>query len=224
MTTPSEDDTPGEAERKAEIAGGDVLGSLARGAAGQVYGGLAMGGHAITNALGITSGDPLDTARAAAASVPSEPLTEGGRAGVDALNRGMAAADRPIERAEDYLDPSGNLKATAQDVAERGNYLAAVAQTAAPFMRVAAATEAAKAPVATAPAKAAGFTREEFAPKPPKPKIMPKAGESAQAAAARQGIPAAAPEPTAAPATPSAAPGPKGAPAPAINEPGFFSR
>jgi hypothetical protein len=126
VTTPSDDDSPEAAEAKAAISGGDLLGSVARGIAGQTYGALAMGGKALTNALGVTSGDPIEQYRAGAASVPSEPLTQGGAAAAGALDRGMAAADRPIERAEDYIDPTGNLKATAQDVAERGNAVAAL--------------------------------------------------------------------------------------------------
>jgi hypothetical protein len=138
ITTPADDDSPEAAEANAEIAGGDVLGSMIKGAAASTYGGLAMGGKALTNVVGLTSGDPLETGRAATAAASeamggTEPVTEGGREAAGALARGMAVPEHAIERAEDYLDPSGNLKATAQDIAERGN-LAGAALNAVPVI------------------------------------------------------------------------------------------
>ena len=217
----SDEDSPEAAEAKALGGGAEALAGLVTGTAGAGAGGLGYLGKSITNAAGLTSGDPIDVARGISDSMTYQPRGVPGQALTGAISEGMAAADRPIERAEDVLDPSGNLKATAQDVAERSNYVGAAAQALLPGLhpsRIEAATAAAHEPVVPSPGPA--LKPEEFAPKPPKPKITPKAGESAQAAAARQGIPT---EPSPAPAAPSAAPGAKGTPAPrAVNDPSFF--
>jgi hypothetical protein len=98
--------------------------------------------------------------------------------------------------------------------------------TAPPRAPVDAAREAAHAPAP--PPDSAGPNPAHYAPQPPKPKITPKAGESAQAAAARQGIQTPPPEPTAQPAAPAAAPPAAAAPdragnpAPDVHDPGFF--
>lgn len=162
--------SPQEEELNTQIGGetgaGEMAGSLISGTAGQIVGGLGMAGKAATNAAGLTTGDPLDVARGISGAMTYQPRTEEGQGGMEALGRGMAALDRPIERAEDYLDPSGNLKATAQDVAERGNYVAGAAQAVAPFLRAPEATIPGPRPPAPPKAAPGPLTAEDLRASP----------------------------------------------------------
>jgi hypothetical protein len=173
----SDDDSPEAAEAKALTGGSEALASLATGTVGQIAGGLGYMGKSATNAMGLTSGDPLETARANAAALTYQPRTAAGQGVNEALSGAMAAGDRPFERAEDYLDPSGNLKATAQDVAERGNYTLGAAAGVAPLLRVPEVTapRGVPRPEPTAPSSPGGFTRDDFAPRPPEAAPAPTA-------------------------------------------------
>jgi len=173
----SDDDSPEAAEAKALTGGSEALASLATGTVGQIAGGLGYMGKSATNAMGLTSGDPLETARANAATLTYQPRTAAGQGVNEALSGAMSAGDRPFERAEDYLDPSGNLKATAQDVAERGNYTLGAAAGVAPLLRVPEVTapRGVPRPEPTAPSAPGGFTRDDFAPRPPEAAPAPTA-------------------------------------------------
>lgn len=175
-----------------EAAASVITGGIAQGAGGLGYGGQFLInrardiGHAIAPGLvNAPTVDPLDVARSISSDYTYQPRTEQGQGAVKAIGEGFAAADRPIEAAEDVLDPSGQLKARARDVAERANYLIAGAQTVAPFMRI--------------PTSATSF---ETPPAPPK--LAPGPITATELRAAPDRLPPATPE--GAPAAPAPSP------------------
>ena len=175
-----------------------------------VYEPATKSGKAVTEAAGNAIMAPFEKA----ANVVEAPMS-------DAARQSFEEAAGDVNRTAAMLPL---LAATPGSVgAVRGAAYDAAAHSAA----IDAARDAATAPPAP-PSATGGPDPAHYAPQPPKPRITPKAGESAQAAAARQGVQPAAPEappaqaaPAAAPA-PSAAPDRAGNPAPSPRDPGFF--
>lgn len=135
-------------QNESEVGAGEAGASIVSGMGAQTLAGLGYGGQAIINAarsvghaaapgaVAAPTVDPLDVARGISERYTYQPRTEQGQAALGAVGAGMAAADRPIEAALDTIDPTGNLKETARNVAERANYIAAAVPAVAPFARV----------------------------------------------------------------------------------------
>jgi len=175
-----------------------------------VYEPATKSGKAVTEAAGNAIMAPFEKA----ANVVEAPMS-------DAARQSFEEAAGDVNRTAAMLPLLAATPAGAAHV--RGAAYDAAAHSAA----IDAARDAATAPPAP-PSATGGPDPAHYAPQPPKPRITPKAGESAQAAAARQGVQPAAPEappaqaaPAAAPA-PSAAPDRAGNPAPSPRDPGFF--
>lgn len=101
------------------------------GLAGAIAGGLAYLGNSATNAVGLTSGDPMDAAHATENALTYQPRTEQGQGAVGAVDTGAAAAIKGAGKAIDPLgivpklenaispDPYGLRSATQQDINQR---------------------------------------------------------------------------------------------------------